>query len=95
MTRYLLVEVVERNISTPELFDTYEAAYDRMCERLASACGDTVEAVQRLRETEDPDDRTGLSEYDAWTEQCGQNFDWRMFVVTSGWLFPEEDSVCK
>lgn len=81
MVKYLLIGCHERDINTPEFFDTYKEAFSKMCEYLASACGETVEDVIQIYDKEDPDGRTGLFHHDAWTERYGQNFDWRIFCV--------------
>ena len=33
--KYMLIEVMEREISEPEYFDTHDAAHDEMCRRVA------------------------------------------------------------
>lgn len=44
--RYLLVEVIERNISIPGHFDTYEEAYAKMCEYFSEARGVAIDEIR-------------------------------------------------
>lgn len=80
--KYLLVEVIERDISTPELFDTHEAAYDRMCEHVARVCGSTIESVKETCSNNEEDGaETCVLENEAWSERHGNNFDWKIFTI--------------
>ena len=38
--KYMLIEVMEREISEPEYFDTHDAAHDEMCRRVAEVYED-------------------------------------------------------
>lgn len=74
--KYLLVEVMERDISVPEQFDTYEEAYAKMCESFAKARGVSIDEIQ-----EELDDDTCITGSAAWTERYGQNFNWQIFRI--------------
>lgn len=72
MTKYVLLEVIEREISVPEFFDTYEAAYTKMKDYVLEAAG-----VSELDDASDFD----IDNNEAWGERYGQNFDWKIFEV--------------
>lgn len=74
--KYLLVEVMERDISVPEQFDTYEEAYAKMCEYVSEARGVSIDEIQ-----EELDETTSITDNTAWTERYGQNFDWKIFQM--------------
>lgn len=67
MKKYVLVEVIEREISTPEFFDTYEDAYKKMKKYYNEA----------NKYAEDGD----ISEDCAWVNVHHDNFDWRIFEL--------------
>lgn len=80
--KYLLVEVIERDISTPEFFDTYKDAYDIMCEYVAQVCDVSVDYLkENIDWLGDFDERTCVRKNEAWTERHGTNFDWKIFEV--------------
>jgi hypothetical protein len=80
--KYLLVEVIERDISTPEFFDTHKEAYDRMCEYVAQVLGVSVEYIKdNLNEFGDFDWATNVNKNSAYTQRHGNNFDWKIFEV--------------
>lgn len=64
--KYMLIEVMEREISEPEYFDTHDAAHDEMCRRVAEVY-DNENAV--------------VLEDIAWAERYGKNFDWKIFAI--------------
>ena len=70
--KYMLIEVMEREISEPEYFDTHDAVHDEMCRRVA--------AQYVLRR---PDCRFygWVLEDIAWAERYGKNFDWKIFAI--------------
>ena len=72
--RFILIEVIEREISPPEFFDTYKEAYCRMekyyHEAADAGCG----------EDDEPDGE--LNQWDAWCENFNHdNCDWKIFEV--------------
>lgn len=67
MKKFVLIEVVEREISTPEFFDTYEEAYAEMEARWDSCSEDgEIESFFAYGETENHD-----------------NIDWRIFEISN------------
>ena len=65
---YVLIEVVERDISTPEFFDTFEDAH--------------AEMEQRYNDTFRSGVNGELNEWDAWCESANHdNCDWRIFEI--------------
>lgn len=80
--KYLLVEVIERDISTPEFFDTHKDAYDKMCEYVAEVLYIHVDYLKyNLNNFGEFDDMTCVRKNEAWTERNGINFDWKIFEV--------------
>lgn len=80
--KYLLVEVIERDISTPEFFDTHKEAYDRMCEYVAQVLDVSVEHLKdNLNECGDFNWETNVNKNYAYTQRYGTNFDWKIFEV--------------
>lgn len=66
--KYILIEVIERNISTPELFDTFDAAHARMEEYYNEACAN--------------DDSAELGEWTAFCENMNHDScDWSIFKI--------------
>lgn len=78
--KYVLIEVVEREISTPQFFETYEDAYEQMCRFMAQALGYSYEEFVSEKEDFDNID-TCLNKFDAWTERYGNNYDWKIFEI--------------
>lgn len=79
---YLLVEVIERDIGTPEFFDTHKEAHDRMCEYVAQVLGVSVEYLKdNLNEFGDFDWSTNVNKSSAYAQRHGNNFDWKIFEV--------------
>lgn len=80
--KYLLVEVIEREISIPELFDTHAAAHDQMCKYVAEVLDIPEKDVKEsCHELKDLDENTCVLGNVAWTEKHGENYDWRIFRV--------------
>lgn len=80
--KYLLIEVAERDISVPEFFESHEEAHDTMCSHVAAICDVSQEEIKEsYYNGEEFDDRTCVTEDTAWTERCGNNFDWKIFKV--------------
>lgn len=81
---YLLIEVIEREISAPEIYDTHEAAHDRMCELIAEATGHPVTHIKEsYLEGVEFDESTCVLEDCAWTERYGANYDWKIFSINN------------
>ena len=73
--KFVLVEVIEREISTPRFFDTYEEAYSKMKEYYN-------EAVNSEDCEEDKELDGELNQWDAWCENANHdNCDWKIFIV--------------
>lgn len=72
--KFVLIEVIERKISVPEFFDTYEDAYEKMKEYF-------YEAADVSREDdEEPDGE--LNQWEAWCENKNHdNCDWKIFEI--------------
>lgn len=85
--KYILIEVIERDISAPEFFPTHEAAHQAMMEKFKEAMGlddeDLAEAapVERVDGGFKIDDDCCFSRWNAYGEHHGQNFDWQIFEV--------------
>ena len=74
---YILVECIDREINTPELFETEEQAYNVMAQRMADILGIQVDEI----ETYDDYD-IGISKSCAWiTDYHHLNYDWKIFKV--------------
>lgn len=85
--KYVLIEVIEREISVPEFFPTYEAAHKAMMKKFKEAMGlddeDLAEAepVERVDGGFKIDDDCCFTQWNAYGEHHGQNFDWQIFEV--------------
>lgn len=80
--KYLMVEVMERAISTPEVFDSHQDAQERMCEYVAQVLDESVETIQASYQTgKSLNDYTEIKEFEAYTERHGNNFDWKIFKI--------------
>ena len=78
--KYVLIEVMERDIFTPSFFDTHEDAHSEMCQRIADVlCVEKADIVESYLAGKDYDDHTCIIENAAWTEHYGNNFDWKIF----------------
>lgn len=85
--KYVLIEVIEREISVPEFFPTYKAAHKAMMKKFKEAMGlddeDLAEAepVERVDGGFKIDDDCCFTQWNAYGEHHGQNFDWQIFEV--------------
>ena len=76
---YILVECIDREINTPELFETEEQAYNVMAQRMADILGIQVDEI----ETYDDYD-IGISKSCAWISDYHHlNYVWKIFKVES------------
>lgn len=79
---YMLIEVMEREISEPEYFDTHDAAHDEMCRRVAEVYDISPDEVKEsYLEGEDLNENAVVLEDIAWAERYGKNFDWKIFAI--------------
>lgn len=80
--KYMLIEVMEREISEPEYFDTHDAAHDEMCRRVAEVYDISPDEVKEsYLEGEDLNENAVVLEDIAWAERYGKNFDWKIFAT--------------
>ena len=84
--KYMLIEVAERAIGAPKIFDSYEDAHQEMRERFAEVCGVPVSEVEAyLQANYGPDEEfdhdANINGGAAWTEQHGENYDWQIFQI--------------
>lgn len=68
--KYMLIEVMEREISEPEYFDTHDAAHDEMCRRVAEVYDISPDEVKEsYLEGEDLNENAVVLEDIAWAER--------------------------
>ena len=76
---YILIECIDREINTPELFETEEQAYNVMAQRIADILGIQVDEI----ETYDDCD-IGISKSCTWISDYHHlNYDWKIFKIES------------
>ena len=76
---YILVECIDREINTPELFETEEQAYNVMAQRMADILGIQVDEIGTYDDYD-----IGISKSCAWiTDYHHLNYDWKIFKVES------------
>lgn len=68
MKKFVLIEVIEREISIPHFFDTHEEAYQQMKEFYNEAGGEYAEEGEIWKDF-------------AWLNSHHNNFDWKIFEV--------------
>lgn len=74
---YILVECIEREINSPEFFETGEQAYNVMAQRMADILKIQVKDI----ETYDDYD-IGISKSCAWISDYHHlNYDWKIFRI--------------
>lgn len=83
MEKWLLVEVREREISTPQFFASKEEAYDEMCRRFVEVTDILIEELPKysLDGEENDSYNTYIEEDEARTEKHGNNYDWKIFAL--------------
>lgn len=85
--KYILVEVIERNISVPEFFPTHEAAHKAMLEKFKEAMGLNDEDLAEAEPIKSVDGGFKIDGdccfawWNAYGERHGQNFDWKIFEL--------------
>lgn len=77
---YILVEIVERDIETPQRFSSYEDAYSAMLGRLAEVTDTPVEELEAIS-PDDCLDSFGKTTESAWATVHDTNYDWKIFSV--------------
>ena len=79
--KYVLVEVIEREASQPEIFDSLEAAKSKMLDHIKQTLGldDTVDtaAIQECIENFEGE----LKETSAYCTRHNDNYDWTIFEI--------------
>lgn len=76
---YILVECIDREINTPELFETEEQAYNVMAQRMADILGIQVDEIEIYDDCD-----IGISKSCAWiTDYHHLNYDWKIFKIES------------
>jgi hypothetical protein len=86
---YILSEVIDREINTPEVFDSVEKAREEMCSRIAEAfnaekddvLGLLQEAILNDDEVSSDDEKFTVAKDSAYGTRSGENFDWRIHEV--------------
>lgn len=87
--KYVLIEVVDRDISKPEFFDSFEAVHYRMCQLVAEAAGATVDEIIDANNCDGEFDAdTYIGERSAWAGRHS-SYDWFIFDVD------EDEILCK
>lgn len=84
--KYMLVTVIERDIHTPQIFNTHEEALDKMCEEVANELKVTPEEIKESYLCGKEYNRcTCVIEDAAWAEYHGDTYvtscDWRIFTI--------------
>ena len=79
MKNWMLVCCYERDIETPQFFDTKEDAVKAMCADVADVLGMTVDEVMEARENKNG--KNGINEY-AW---IGDDYAWSDRHVPGDW----------
>ena len=76
---YILVECIDREINTPELFETEEQAYNVMAQRMADILDIQVDEIEAYDDCD-----IGISKSCAWiTDYHHLNYDWKIFKIES------------
>ena len=76
---YILIECIDREINTPELFETEEQAYNVMAQRMADILGIQVDEIEIYDDCD-----IGISKSCAWiTDYHHLNYDWKIFKIES------------
>lgn len=81
MQRYLICEVIEREHFPPISCDTLAEARKKLCELVAEATGNNIEAVSSAMfdESVELSGEVRVTGNSAHAERCGQNYDWTIF----------------
>lgn len=80
--KYLLQEYIEPDLSEPELFDSYEEAYEKMKEYFFSATDTTEEDYEEELASDFEDGDAGLDEWSAFCQNKNHdNCMWNISVL--------------
>lgn len=80
--KFVLVEVIERDISTPEFFNTKEEAYTCMADRIAEVLGENGEEVkEKILNNELMEDCYFNNDMAYISDYHGNNYDWKIFEI--------------
>lgn len=87
--KFILIEVIEREISEPEFHPTLEGAQKAMMDKFVPAMGlddEDLAAAEPIEDVEGgfcvgSDYDCCFGKYAAYGERHGQNFDWRIFEL--------------
>lgn len=91
MSKFVLVEVAEREIGAPQFFDTNEEAFEKMLERFANVLDYEIEEIKEILDNEEAfyeeGDGAGISwingtayvNYDVCS--ADKDFDWGIFEI--------------
>lgn len=80
--KFVLVEVIERDISTPEFFNTKEEAYTRMVEYMAQVLGETYDTFKEKIDSDGFVEDGCINDEMAFINDChGNNYDWKIFEI--------------
>lgn len=92
MKRWMLINVIDRDICNPEMFDTYEQAQTAMREQLAEMMNWKPDEIE-MNLMEDDCGDVGFNDTSAWGERFGTNSDWCIFHLEDDgnwiWYFNE------
>ncbi|RKI66761.1 hypothetical protein D7V91_11710 [bacterium 1xD42-67] len=78
--KFVLIEVIEREISTPAFFGTYQEAYDEMVSRVREAFDE--EDITFGEPDDCPENgEAAVMETTAYGERHGNNYDWKIFEI--------------
>ena len=81
----LLIEVIEREISVPEEYETFEQAQESMFHKVAEAIGEEEETIREAYLSGgDIEHGAVVLENMAYCESHGQNYDWMIFTSEDG-----------
>ena len=81
-TKFLLIEVIDREISNPDTYYTWEDAHNEMCSRIADILHITKEEVKEsYMKGEELDDSTCVIENAAWSTYKSAYYDWKIFQI--------------
>lgn len=82
--KYILIEVIEREISVPEFFPTLEAAQSDMMNKFKEAMGLDDEDLAEAKPVDGGfqlEEDCCFGKKKAYGERHGQNFDWEIFEI--------------
>lgn len=86
---FILSEVIDREINTPEVFESIEKAREEMCSRIAETfhaekddvLGLLQEAILNDDDVDSDDEEFTIAKDSAYGTRSGENFDWKIHEV--------------